>query len=99
LIALLTAIVATSSCTTRIPYSGRVVDRMARPVPTATVIGYAQGPTPIEFVSIGGPVESDGTFSLPSTTKLQKIPAVSAAEKHEVTLKDPKPTGNVIVLP
>jgi hypothetical protein len=44
-------------------------------------------------------VGSGGTFSLSSTTKLQKIVAVSADEEHEVTLKDPKPTGNIIVLP
>ena len=99
LIALFTAILATSGCATRIPYSGRVVDRMGRPVLSATVIGSAQGPTPAEFVSIGGPVGGGGTFSLSSTTKLQKIVAVSADEEHEVTLKDPKPTGNIIVLP
>ena len=43
-------------------------------------------------------VESDGNFSLPTSTKLQEITAVSADGKRKVTLKNPAPTGNVIVL-
>ena len=91
--------IAVAGCETRAPYvyTGRVVDRNGRPVAKGAVVGWAFGPTRDEFVSIGGDIASDGTFELPSTKKLDKITA-SRDGKHLVTLKHPKPTGNVIVL-
>jgi hypothetical protein len=81
-------------------YSGHVVDRRGRPVANATVIGRKFGPTPDEVVVIGGEiVASDGTFELPSRDKLDEIMAVSRGGKHEVTLNNPKQTGNILVLP
>jgi hypothetical protein len=99
--ACLTALVVIVGCDTTAPYnySGRVVDRRGRAVGDATVIGHKLGPTPDEVVIVGGPVERDGTFELPSREKLDEIVAVSRGAKREVTLKNPKPTGNVLVLP
>lgn len=43
-------------------------------------------------------VESDGSFGFPTSTKLQAITAVSADGKRKVTINNPAPTGNVIML-
>ncbi len=93
------AAIAIAGCETRAPYTytGRVVDRHSRPVAKGAVVEWAFGPTREEFVSVGGDIASDGTFELPSTTKLDEISA-SRDGKHLVTLKHPKFTGNVIVL-
>jgi hypothetical protein len=95
----LIAAIAMAGCETPVPYTytGRVVDRHGRPVTKGAVVGWAFGPTREEFVSIGGDIASDGTFELPSTTKLDEITA-SQDGKHLVTLKHPKSTGNIIVL-
>ena len=93
------AAIVIAGCETRAPYTytGRVVDRHGRPVTKGAVVGWAFGPTRDEFVSVGGDIASDGTFELPSTTKLDEVTA-SRDGKHLVTLKHPKFTGNVIVL-
>ena len=88
-----------AGCVTPTPYiyRGRVVDRRGWPVTKGAVVGWAFGPTRDEFVSVGGDIESDGTFELPSTKKLDEITA-SRDGKHLVTLKHPQAEGNVIVL-
>jgi hypothetical protein len=71
---------AVAGCETRAPYTytGRVVDRRGHGVGDATVIGNTFGPVPEKVaVIVGGSVESDGTFDLPSTTKVDEIVAVS----------------------
>jgi hypothetical protein len=97
--AFLAAAIIIVACETGTPYTytGRVVDRHGGPVTKGALVGWTFGATRDEFVSVGGNIESDGTFELPSTTKLDKITA-SRDGKHLVTLKQPKFAGNIIVL-
>ena len=85
-------------CATKHTYTGKVVDSRGRPVSKAIVLGYWHAGPSSSGVT-GGPVNSDGSFSLQASTRLQEITAVSSDEKHRVTLKNPASTGNVIVLP
>ena len=92
-------LVVIAGCVTPAPYTytGRVVDGHGRPVTKGAVVGWAFGRTREEFVCVSGDIASDGTFELPSRTKLDEITA-SRDGKDLVTLKHPQPTGNVIVL-
>jgi hypothetical protein len=99
LFACLAVLVLVTGCVTPTPYTytGRVVDRRGRPVTKGAVIGWAFGATREEFMSVASDIASDGTFELPSKEKLDEITASGDGE-HDVTVKHPNPTGNVIVL-